>query len=195
MPSNHDDTRNPLLAAVARLLSRQPQGCSEFELIKSLELAEEFPPLADEPRLALFQKHFLVMNALYRLQQSFWQQDGLLLSISALRIALEPVVDSPAGSSLPGDGAEAKLRDYYLDWANYQGASTESVEQLLNEFWRRYCSPDKRQAALACLQLPADADTQQIKQQYRRLAAQHHPDKGGDAALFIELREAYEMLR
>jgi curved DNA-binding protein len=34
----------------------------------------------------------------------------------------------------------------------------------------------------------------QIKQAYRKLASQHHPDKGGDTARFQEIQEAYAVL-
>ena len=34
------------------------------------------------------------------------------------------------------------------------------------------------------------ATPDQIKQAYRRLASQHHPDKGGDTAKFQEIQEA-----
>jgi len=39
-----------------------------------------------------------------------------------------------------------------------------------------------------------DADPQTIKRAYRKLAGQHHPDKGGDEAEFKKLQEAYEGL-
>ena len=38
------------------------------------------------------------------------------------------------------------------------------------------------------------ATPDQIKQAYRRLASQHHPDKGGDTAQFQEIQEAYATL-
>jgi curved DNA-binding protein len=38
------------------------------------------------------------------------------------------------------------------------------------------------------------ATADQIKQCYRRLASQHHPDKGGDTARFQEIQEAYATL-
>lgn len=38
------------------------------------------------------------------------------------------------------------------------------------------------------------ASADQIKQAYRRLASQHHPDKGGDTARFQEIQEAYATL-
>lgn len=39
-----------------------------------------------------------------------------------------------------------------------------------------------------------DADQNTIKQAYRKLAAKHHPDRGGDTASFQKIQEAYETL-
>ena len=38
------------------------------------------------------------------------------------------------------------------------------------------------------------ADANEIKQAYRRLASQHHPDKGGDKVKFQEIQAAYDAL-
>ena len=38
------------------------------------------------------------------------------------------------------------------------------------------------------------ATPEEIKHAYRRLASQHHPDKGGDTARFQEIQEAYAVL-
>lgn len=38
------------------------------------------------------------------------------------------------------------------------------------------------------------ATADEIKQAYRRLASQHHPDKGGDTAKFQEVEQAYRVL-
>jgi len=39
-----------------------------------------------------------------------------------------------------------------------------------------------------------DAGPEEIKQAYRRLAKQHHPDKGGDTQKFQELQAAYDVI-
>lgn len=42
------------------------------------------------------------------------------------------------------------------------------------------------------LGLPPDATPAEIKSKYRQLALKHHPDKGGDAATFNKINEAYK---
>ena len=44
------------------------------------------------------------------------------------------------------------------------------------------------------LGVPENADKDQLKKAYRKLAAQHHPDKGGDEDKFKEVNEAYSIL-
>ena len=44
------------------------------------------------------------------------------------------------------------------------------------------------------LGVPRDATDDIIKQAYRKLAAKHHPDKGGDTAKFQEIQHAYDTL-
>jgi DnaJ-class molecular chaperone len=46
--------------------------------------------------------------------------------------------------------------------------------------------------ALIQLGLPTDATKDEVKQAWRRLAKLHHPDAGGDATTFHQLRLAYE---
>ena len=39
-----------------------------------------------------------------------------------------------------------------------------------------------------------DSNPEEIKRAYRKLASQHHPDKGGDKATFQEIQSAYDTL-
>ena len=39
-----------------------------------------------------------------------------------------------------------------------------------------------------------NASPDEIKKAYRKMAAQHHPDKGGDTATFQKIQEAYDTL-
>lgn len=48
--------------------------------------------------------------------------------------------------------------------------------------------------ALQVLGLHVDASRDDVKRAYRRLARDHHPDAGGDAATFHRVREAFEEL-
>lgn len=184
---------NPLLPFVLRALRETPTGSSEYELMKRIE--SDGAPLQSatvDSNLALFQKHFLLMNALYRLQQSLWDEEQLWLSISPLQIALATHDAATAQALALGEGSA--LRDYYLDWQQLRATDGAAVEALLAGFWQRFHARDGRAAALAVLQLEADAAWPRIKQQYRRLAAVTHPDRGGDSAQFLAVREAYEVL-
>lgn len=44
------------------------------------------------------------------------------------------------------------------------------------------------------LGVPTNATAEEMKQAYRRLAREHHPDKGGDHDKFVEIQKAYETL-
>jgi DnaJ-domain-containing protein 1 len=184
---------NPFKSTVLALIKTTPMGLSEYDLILRLQEHDAaFSFDSESPNLALFRKHFLVMNALYQLQAELFEQ-GMYLSISPLDIRLEPVENSGV-SALPTENAAAPLRAYYLDWKNFSHTSRADVETMLSRFTERYLAIDERLEALQILELSADAPWETIKQTYRRLAAQHHPDKGGDPARFRAIRGAYEIL-
>jgi hypothetical protein len=51
-----------------------------------------------------------------------------------------------------------------------------------------------RDEALRVLHLSGGADPAAVKRAYRRLAREHHPDRGGDPSTFQRLQRAYERL-
>lgn len=186
---------NPLLAPIARLLHAHREGLSEYALMKQLEFdGLHLDQDADaSPELLLFRKHFLIMNALYRLRPVL-AGEGFGISISALHIQLHPLDSFQLSTETAIIPDDQPLRDYYLNWSEFEKSSSDYVRALLNGFWQRYMSSEQRGEALDLLGLKQNASTKQIRIAYRRLAAQHHPDRGGDADQFRRVREAYELL-
>jgi DnaJ-domain-containing protein 1 len=174
------------------VLEAHPQGLSEFELLTRLDtdpdVAFEKGDLADS--LNLFQTHFLLFNALYRLREQLVAAGEASVEISALRIRLLPLSADTDG----GLAAVDPLRDYYLDLANLDETGRADVDELLGRFWQRYLVHERRGEYLAVLQLDEGADSQAIRRQYRRLAMQHHPDRGGDDDTLKLINEAYAAL-
>lgn len=176
-----------------RLLRGLSAPVTEHALLQELEGLACWPPLAAEPILALFQKHFLLMNALYRIQESLWREEKLWLEISPLRIGW--AMRCEAAGQAPAEYGDHALRAYYLDWRQFETTAGADVAQLLAGFWRRLRASEGRAAALAVLELDEGSDWAAIRRQYRRLAARTHPDRGGDREHFLAVRAAYESLR
>ncbi len=183
---------NPLALDLLQLLRCKPEGYAIHHLVAELEALRPFPELARARQLGLFKKNFLVMNALFELQQCLFD-DGLYLQISTLSIRLLPCHER--GARYLAEHSQGGLRDYYLDWTNYTDTSLEEVEALLQQFLQGGLAPDRRQRALEVLDLDADASGDEIRLQYRRLAARCHPDRGGDPQRFIAIRGAWELLK
>lgn len=184
---------NPLTQPISQILEQAESKMSEYELLKALELndddfGEDAPAGSD---LALFRQHFLIMNALYSLQPKFLEK-GFKLYISALDIYLMPL-GMNTSYALSTDSDQA-IRAYYLDWNEFTASNQESVNKLLDSFWERYLNHDQYSAALQTLGLEPDASYDNVKARYRKLASEHHPDKGGCKAKFNEIREAYEII-
>ncbi|MCW8905643.1 MAG: DnaJ domain-containing protein [Sedimenticola sp.] len=186
---------NPLIPPILHLLRTSPEGLSEHQLIKQLQRDAALEDDAMRGDLGLFQTHFLVMNALYQLQDEL-RGDGLLLQIDPLCVRLLPWAegDSDADALLARD---EPLRRYYLEWEHLQQTRESDVAKLLQRFWDRYYAIERQAEALCLLGLTGEEmpSWERIQRHYRLQAAKHHPDKGGDSDRFIQIREAYELLR
>ena len=190
---------NPLKRPILEILKNSDGVLKEYQLHCLLggdAFAQFVAGCSDE--LALFRKHFLVMNALYELHEELLPQK-LYLQISALEIKLHQQEDTPTylqpGKTLEIEQTFAKLSQYYRDWTYFNKTNDTDVEALLKGFWNTYLVCEEKTEALACLELDNTAKWDDIQQQYRRLCQQHHPDKGGDALYFIEIRQAYDNLK
>ncbi|TBR44226.1 molecular chaperone DnaJ [Marinomonas agarivorans] len=188
---------NPLIEPVLAILEQNPLGISEYKLLKELDLTTQvFSELEGDEKLILFRKHFLIMNALYRLQTQLWQEDKIKLRVSPLNIVIEQQTASLTSSSTThlDDATEAKLAAYYLDWNEYNKTQTGDVEALLTGFYRKLYEGNDTQKALDVLELSENCSKEMIKKAYRQRIKHAHPDKGGDPQHFIKLRRAYEHL-
>ncbi len=196
--------KNPFIIPILSILKQHKEGLAEFDIIR--ELKSQFPDfctLAKDANLCLFRQHFLVMNALYQLQTQLWQEENLKLTISPIHIRIDfsfvksdkdTEQDSKTERTDVNHSAEVKLASYYLNWQEYTDTDEAEVRSLLDNFFKGIQQPKKMNEAYEILNLPKDATYAEIKKQYRALASQAHPDRGGSATKFIELREAFELL-
>ncbi|MGH1462159.1 MAG: DNA-J related domain-containing protein [Neptuniibacter sp.] len=184
-----------LQTIIRRYIDIHYQGFKEYELLQYLELRDPLiRSIEGQSELALFKKHFLIMNMLYTLQDIYFSERVGYLHISAVKIYLENT-SSPQRTLPITDISDSKLKVYYLDWNNLYEMTQNSVEDLLDQFWKKYFALDKRENALEVLGLTKEATSHEIKARFRLLATEHHPDKGGNSESFIQIRTAYETLK
>ena len=180
-----------LYAAIEEEIDRHPAGVSEYGLIKALRARGFFTflPAPPAPPQQLFRAHFLLFHALYVLRNSLRASRQAELSIEALCIRRLPW--SSGDRAL---GQRDALAAYYLDWANLEGTTEDDVDALIASFWKRFAGLDNRQAALAELGLEDPVNDEAIKQAWRRLAMEHHPDRGGDKERLQAINAAVDRL-
>ena len=190
------------------IISILEQGStSEFELIKTLQKPPyclfEDNVFANE--LSLFQTHFVIHNALYRLRdiglaQGLYDIDTLTTQISLIyhsKVSSKTEQTTSQISPLTvHDRPEViKLREYYLDWCNFEKTGEQDVAALLASFWQTYSKFDRTQQneqlkqALASLGFEQLPTMPELKTRYKKLSTQIHPDKGGTVEEFQILQQ------
>ncbi|WP_377112999.1 DNA-J related domain-containing protein [Pseudoalteromonas sp. M58] len=186
---------NPLIDEIFELLINN-KVWMVHTLASELKERGLLDTLAADPGRDLFKRNFLIMNALYQLQQQVMPKQQLL--IKSLHIEL---VSDPRQNQLhPND----PLRDYYLNWQNFE-TSTAEINALLDSFWQRFSKPKQHEAPLSAKQhqqliarwqLVQPITLKTLQKRWRQLAVQHHPDKqGGDNEVFKQLKMEYEQLK
>lgn len=180
---------------VLATLAEHPAGLDEFRLIRAL--AEAFPdslfaaPGALRDPLQLFQTHFLLFHALYRLSDRLLAQQQEL-EVHAMRIRLLRRQSGPEGVQLPDP-----LRSYYLDWQQWASTHSEDVERLLNGYRQGPFAVARNEVdeALLVFDMAEPVSPRQIKQRYRALVSEHHPDRGGDTGQVQAINAAFLILQ
>lgn len=205
---------NPIILEIYTCLKNSKDSLSLYEIMKSLEdigfdlsqSSNNFNNAQNDSEnlsshdLALFRKNFIVMNALYQLKMDL-KDTGYTLFISSLKIVLLEEIASIDCELIDKSEGDEKLSQYYLNWDNFY-STNEEVDDLLNSFWDKYnqCSHknnchDKKVDALQVLGVDSLASWEDTQHAYRHLIKVFHPDKGGDSAQFIKIREAYLILK
>lgn len=180
--------------SVRTVLQGRPRGISEYELITEVGNQGLLDFCAGlSATVALFQKHFVIMHVLYRLQDDFALR-GQTLHIDPLSI--EVLSQAHVRESGEVDQSpSAPLRRYYLDMDNFCETGEEDILTLLAGFWGRYQAWENADDAYTVLGLEVTASWSEIQAAYRRQIRYAHPDKGGDATRFREIFEAYQSLK
>lgn len=194
-----DGLNDAVLEQLHDILRAHPCGISEYDLLRELGRTCQ-ASFADAPfrnDAAMFQAHFLLFNALYRLRDRLAADGKAWLEIDSLRIVLRPLAAARVGA--PGGAGKSlarhdPLRAYYLDINQLAETDAEQVAELLGEFWMRYFALENRAAALAVLGLTDPVSSEEIMRRYRELAMRLHPDRGGDAESFQRLLSARRVL-
>ncbi|MDP4534847.1 DNA-J related domain-containing protein [Alkalimonas collagenimarina] len=165
---------------------------TEQSLLQKLGLHLTSAP--SDPQLALFQRHFIVQHLLYQLQLQWAEQQFAWLEIGLAKVQLHTYQ-----AQQPTEYDQGRA-GYYLDWQHFYQMSSATLEQQLDDFWRYVQRPAEAdplslQQACQVLQLSWPCSLLQLKRQYRSLALQYHPDRGGDGEQFLQVRQAYQRLR
>lgn len=187
----------PIINELKSLLNLHSQ-VSEHQIIKHLQTTKTppFDSFSLNHSKDLFSAHFLCMHALYHLKKQYEQEKKFSLLIQSVRVERidfsNKCVQKATTQSLPE--TSDPLETYYLNPKHYFETQESEINDMLKFFWKKYLAQDQKQAALATLNLPPEADAKMIKSQYKRLAQIHHPDKGGSAEMFNKVMEAKLML-
>lgn len=188
---------NPLIWPLLSLLQASNKSWKVHHLASALQEKGLMHDLDPSPEKDLFKRNFLLMNALYELQEILLPNQWL--QVKAMEIQIFRIIPANVNQQLL---AGNNLREYYLDWGNYD-ACVNVVRQMLESFWSSYqqyiglnVKLMHKTSALRVFELDDTATDKEIRKQWRKLALKWHPDRpDGDAARFREVCEAWQTLR
>lgn len=202
MPHAPNEQQTLLHDALVTFRPEFERGISEYDLINALKS----PPylVFDEDALGnslmMFQTHFVLFHCLYLLKNEWREQKVGQLDIGLTRITLLPILESAANIQ-----TEDSLANYYLDWSNLSATNEYDVETLLDSFWQKMAGADLHTSISgaelnrACITMKIDSlkdmNLSELKQQYRKLQHENHPDKGGRIDVSQSILQAYTQLR
>lgn len=201
--------------ALLEIINKGP--ISEFEIVTKFKSAPYhfFNDQVMVDSLTLFQTHFVIFNALYRLRDIGLEHNQYDIDIISSRISYISFSSSPSlsGQKLDKQNTQVqaspneqqaieKLRSYYLDWDNFEQTTQANVNDLIDSFWKTMFSQSSIQLSegnltksLSILELDALPTKASLKRQYIKLCNTHHPDKGGNNQIFQNINLAYNYIK
>ncbi|MGD9386558.1 MAG: DNA-J related domain-containing protein [Thioalkalispiraceae bacterium] len=195
MPCDWPDPKS-VIPLVEQVLQNHQKAISEYEFLS--ELATRHPFFAEKAEatysLNLFQRHFLLFHCLYVLEQQYQANGTGQLVISALEIRLLPAINHTNKLHSSALTTPDSVRDYYLDFSNFENTGANEVDELLGKFWLALARHDARADALRLLGLTDPVNDNIIRRKYRELVMQHHPDRGGNIKIIQQLNSAISKL-
>lgn len=160
----------------------------------------EIYPWSDSSLISVYQKLFITQATLCELYFQLEEiGDNILIvtPISAYIRSRKSSVASAKTGTLPIDSEEHLSPNigFFGEPENFFNVTEEKVQSLLEGFWSQYHDSIDIEPSLQILNLDKTATWKAIRQRYRELASQHHPDKGGESSMFMQIRNAYECLK
>lgn len=185
------DLEENLTTVVLEVIEQHPDGLSEYEFMKYLKVNYDAQVIkkAFDTNHSLFKAHFLLFHILYKVRNELWVGEKGHLEINPLKIQLLPYEKPEAGLE-----AYDELSAYYLDISHLENTTATEVDDMLSTFYQHLAGFGKRKWALSQLGLEDPVDDVTIRRKYKRLAMQHHPDRGGDHNTVQLINEAARVL-
>lgn len=186
------DFRSKLFVVLQDILENHPAGLKEYDLLVILK--ERGIPLFSDANfsdtLALFKAHFMLFHLLYSMREYLQKEQKATIEIHFLRIILLPWQSNER--HLPG--VRGSLAEYYGNLANMEEMAQVDVDAMIDQFWQDYIAYQAKPESYSLLGLEPNATRSEIKQRYRDLAKDHHPDRGGNSLEFKRISDAAQIL-
>lgn len=190
-----NDNIQKLFDPILLILEQYESGISEYDLLKNLAHRDDakihIEPFKDN--LTLFQTHFMLFHILYKLKEYLELFKNQTLEISCLCIKISPFFLNPSLNQ--NITFYDPMKSYYLDINNLINTTNDTVNEMLNSFWKKFSNYNKRTEALDILGLSDPIEREEIEKRFRQLILEHHPDKGGNKEYIIQINRAMEILR
>ncbi|MBF0449261.1 MAG: DnaJ domain-containing protein [Candidatus Magnetomorum sp.] len=171
--------------------------------------------------LELYQHHFVLFHLLYQLQEVFAEK-GQYLHVHFMRTQVldypeighccyfdeiyqrfcNETCDPTSGycdfhRRLVGETEldSLSIRYFYMDISNYYKLDEKTAELFVKGTWEILANYDLYKESFALLGISETNDLSRIKKCYRKLAKEHHPDRGAESLEnFYKINNAYQLL-